>query len=221
MPQHNRIMRLHRPYFMRGWTDPKYAESTNAAFESAAAICKTIGEDIHVDDGNLEHVWWLWAYSLSAVFIICGESLDPAWREHSLTSRWGLQQLYCERKNEERRPRRRSCAGCCCWLELSTRGERKATLLRPCGKSRSKHARCLTRSRARATLKHYSTPHLLPLPPSSSRSLRWSNLRRRQQRQLLHNKPSRYLHRIERGALDQRAPRMVTRSLGRYRPYSV
>ena len=53
--QQNRILRLHRPFFMRGWTEPQYATSTEDAMSSASAICTGLNE-LRLDDGNLEHV---------------------------------------------------------------------------------------------------------------------------------------------------------------------
>ncbi|ORY55152.1 hypothetical protein BCR35DRAFT_355790 [Leucosporidium creatinivorum] len=69
LPQLNRVLRLHRPFFMRGWTEPLYATSTEDAMTAASAICLGL-EELRVDDGNLEHVWFSFAYGLSAIFVI-------------------------------------------------------------------------------------------------------------------------------------------------------
>lgn len=55
LPQLNRVLRLHRPFFMRGWTEPEYATSTEDAMAAASAICLGL-EELRVDDGNVEHV---------------------------------------------------------------------------------------------------------------------------------------------------------------------
>jgi hypothetical protein len=96
LPQLNRVLRLHRPFFMRGWTEPEYATSTEDAMAAASAICLGL-EELRVDDGNVEHVgdfalfkfkpvtltpllgallpqvWFSFAYGLSAIFVIYGE----------------------------------------------------------------------------------------------------------------------------------------------------
>ncbi|KAM0787243.1 hypothetical protein ACM66B_006479 [Microbotryomycetes sp. NB124-2] len=67
--QQNRVLRLHRPYFMKGWSDPRYEPSTRDALQAAKDICVGL-DDLHVDDGNLSHCFFCFAYGLSAVFVL-------------------------------------------------------------------------------------------------------------------------------------------------------
>ncbi|KAK4048917.1 hypothetical protein OIV83_004473 [Microbotryomycetes sp. JL201] len=67
--QQNRVLRLHRPYFMKGWSDSRFEPSTRDALQAAKDICTGL-DVLHVDDGNLSHAFFVFAYGLSAVFVL-------------------------------------------------------------------------------------------------------------------------------------------------------
>ncbi|ORY90732.1 hypothetical protein BCR35DRAFT_349666 [Leucosporidium creatinivorum] len=63
----NRVIRLHRPYFIRGFRDERFSQSSSACLHAATAVCNGL-QLLRTDDGNLEHLWWCWSYGLSATF---------------------------------------------------------------------------------------------------------------------------------------------------------
>jgi hypothetical protein len=73
---HNRIVRLHRSFFMRGMNpktpeDKQYKESVTASLRSAEAVCRLLSEI--GDNGHRKFLWYVPAYGLGSCIVLFGE----------------------------------------------------------------------------------------------------------------------------------------------------
>ncbi|KAJ7115660.1 hypothetical protein C8R46DRAFT_1153060 [Mycena filopes] len=76
---HNRVVRLHRSFFMRGMNpktaeDEQYTESVTASLRSAEAVCRLLGEI--GENGHLKFLWWVPAYGLGSSIVLFVHALQ-------------------------------------------------------------------------------------------------------------------------------------------------
>lgn len=73
---HNRVVRLHRSFFMRGMNpktpeDKQYKESVTASLRSAEAVCQMLRE--LGENGHRKFLWWVPAYGLGSCIVLFGK----------------------------------------------------------------------------------------------------------------------------------------------------
>ncbi|KAJ6561898.1 hypothetical protein B0H19DRAFT_1142964 [Mycena capillaripes] len=76
---HNRVVRLHRSFFMRGMNpkapeDKQYKESVTASLRSAEAVCRMLLE--LGENGHLKFLWWVPAYGLGSCIVLFVRALQ-------------------------------------------------------------------------------------------------------------------------------------------------
>ncbi|KAJ7066396.1 hypothetical protein C8F01DRAFT_1123116 [Mycena amicta] len=76
---HNRVVRLHRSFFMRGMNpktpeDKQYKESVVASLRSAEAVCKLLCE--MGENGHRKFLWWVPAYGLGSCIVLFVRALQ-------------------------------------------------------------------------------------------------------------------------------------------------
>ncbi|KAJ7487925.1 hypothetical protein FB451DRAFT_1225947 [Mycena latifolia] len=76
---HNRVVRLHRSFFMRGMNpktpeDKQYKESVTASLRSAEAVCQMLCE--LGEDGHRKFLWWVPAYGLGSCIVLFVRALQ-------------------------------------------------------------------------------------------------------------------------------------------------
>ncbi|KAJ7096594.1 hypothetical protein B0H15DRAFT_825680 [Mycena belliarum] len=76
---HNRVVRLHRSFFMRGMNpktpeDKQYKESVTASLRSAEAVCRMLRE--LGEDGHQKFLWWVPAYGLGSSIVLFVRALQ-------------------------------------------------------------------------------------------------------------------------------------------------
>ncbi|KAJ7746275.1 hypothetical protein B0H16DRAFT_1556864 [Mycena metata] len=76
---HNRVVRLHRSFFMRGMNpktpeDKQYKESVTASLRSAEAVCQLLRE--LGDNGHHKFLWWVPAYGLGSCIVLFVHALQ-------------------------------------------------------------------------------------------------------------------------------------------------
>ncbi|KAJ6512704.1 hypothetical protein C8R45DRAFT_325550 [Mycena sanguinolenta] len=76
---HNRVVRLHRSFFMRGMNpktpeDKQYTESVTASLRSAEAVCRMLRE--LGENGHRKFLWWVPAYGLGSCIVLFVRALQ-------------------------------------------------------------------------------------------------------------------------------------------------
>ncbi|KAJ7108067.1 hypothetical protein C8R43DRAFT_189507 [Mycena crocata] len=76
---HNRVVRLHRSFFMRGMNpktseDKQYQESVTASLRSAEAVCHMLLE--LGENGHRKFLWWVPAYGLGSCIVLFVRALQ-------------------------------------------------------------------------------------------------------------------------------------------------
>ncbi|KAJ7679161.1 hypothetical protein DFH06DRAFT_1165857 [Mycena polygramma] len=76
---HNRVVRLHRSFFMRGMNpqtpeDKQYKESVTASLRSAEAVCQMLRE--LGTNGHRNFLWWVPAYGLASCIVLFVRALQ-------------------------------------------------------------------------------------------------------------------------------------------------
>ncbi|KAJ7851380.1 hypothetical protein B0H13DRAFT_2085670 [Mycena leptocephala] len=76
---HNRVVRLHRSFFMRGMNpktpeDKQYKESVTASLRSAEAVCQMLRE--LGENGHRKFLWWVPAYGLGSCIVLFVRALQ-------------------------------------------------------------------------------------------------------------------------------------------------